>query len=108
LCDRGSPDGGGYWPEGHECFFAEMRTEWQAELQRYDAVMFMESAAVGGLAIEANNLTRTEDQAAAVGLDQRLREVWCVHPNYHHVAHELDFAEKLARGEALAARLLGI
>jgi hypothetical protein len=107
LCDRGSPDGGGYWPEGHERFFAEMSTDWHAELRRYDAVMFMESAAVGGLTIEANNQTRHEDQAASVSLDARLREVWCPHPNFHHVPHELDFAQKLARGEALAARLLG-
>jgi predicted ATPase len=108
LCDRGSPDGGGYWPEGHERFFAEMNSEWQAELARYDAVMFMESAAVGGLTIEANNLTRHEDRAAAVALDQRLRAVWCAHPSFHHVPHELEFNQKLARGEAVAARLLGI
>lgn len=108
LCDRGSPDGGGYWPEGPERFFAEMSSEWQAELARYDAVMFMESAAVGGLTIEANNLTRHEDQAAAVALDQRLREVWRPHPNFHHVPNEIEFGEKLARGEALAARLLGL
>lgn len=107
LCDRGSPDGGGYWPEGHERFFAEMRTEWQTELQRYDAVMFMETAAVGGLTIEANNITRHEDEAASIALDQRLREVWCAHPNFHHVPHAVDFADKLARGEALGARLLG-
>ena len=65
LCDRGSPDGGGYWPEGHERFFEELSTDWHRELQRYDAVLFMESAAVGGLTIDANNITRHEDHAAA-------------------------------------------
>lgn len=108
LCDRGSPDGGGYWPDGHQRFFEELSTDWHTELQRYDAVLFMESAAVGGLTIAANNITRHEDRAAAVALDQRLREVWRAHPNFHHVPHELEFADKLARAEAIAARLLGL
>src|SRR5689334_17046 len=41
LCDRGTPDGGGYWPSGHEAFFAEMGTSWEEELARYDAVLFL-------------------------------------------------------------------
>ena len=108
LCDRGSPDGGGYWPEGHEQFFQELSTDWQTELQRYDAVLFMESAAVGGLSISANNITRHEDRAASVALDQRLRAVWSAHPNFHHVPHTLSFDDKLTHAQAIAARLLGV
>jgi predicted ATPase len=106
LCDRGTPDGGGYWPEGPAQFFEDMTTDWQAELSRYHAVIFMESAAIGGWTIADNNATRHEDRAAASALDQRLAEVWRPHPRFHHVPNERDFASKLARAEALVDQLL--
>jgi predicted ATPase len=106
LCDRGVPDGGGYWPEGPEAFFLAMQTEWQPELLRYEAVVFMESAAVGGLSIAHGNAVRSEDQATAAELDRRIRAVWTPHPNFCHVAHQTDFATKIALGKAaLATRL---
>src|ERR1044071_7743349 len=37
LCDRGTPDGAGYWPDGVDAFFGAMSTRWEAELARYDA-----------------------------------------------------------------------
>jgi hypothetical protein len=104
LCDRGLPDGGGYWPDGHEAFFEAMQSDWDSELRRYDAVLFMESAAVGGLSISTGNRARCEDETAAALLDRRLRAVWSPHSNFAHVAHELDFAVKLARGEAILER----
>jgi predicted ATPase len=100
LCDRGLPDGAGYWPDGPEDFFASMQCDWQAELARYEAVVFMESAAVGGLTIASENLTRTEDLARAAQLDQRLRAVWTPHPSFRHVPHQADFAQKVAYGKA--------
>lgn len=101
LCDRGVPDGAGYWPEGPNAFFGAMRTDWRSEILRYDAVLFLETAAVGGLAIDAGNATRTETLAAAVSVDAQLRAVWSQHPNCVFVAHEVDFAAKVARGSAV-------
>jgi predicted ATPase len=103
LCDRGVPDGGGYWPDGHAAFFDDMRTQWQAELGRYEAVVFMESAAVGGWSIAHGNAVRSEDQEAAVQVDRRLRAVWAPHPKFHHVPQHADFAVKLTLGKALVA-----
>jgi predicted ATPase len=105
-CDRGVPDGAGYWPHGHAHFFETMQTEWQAELARYDAVLFLESAAVGGLSIASANRTRTEDLETASALDQRLKEVWLSHPRFHHIPHESDFALKIAHARRLAESLL--
>ena len=105
-CDRGVPDGGGYWPEGHDRFFESMQTELRAELSRYAAVLFLESAAVGGMPLSAGNATRTEDLATAVELDRRLQEVWSAHPNFHVIPVERDFSIKIARGLALAEQLL--
>jgi predicted ATPase len=105
-CDRGTPDGAGYWPRGQTHFFESMQTDWQAELARYDAVLFMESAAVGGLSIASSNRTRIEDIQTASALDERLKQVWQAHPRFVHVPHESDFAVKLARARQLAERLL--
>lgn len=101
ICDRGVPDGAGYWPEGPAAFFSAMGTDWQSELARYDAVLFLETAAAGGLSIAHGNPTRTESVSAAVAVDLQLREVWARHPNCHFVPHAPDFGDKLAQGRAL-------
>jgi predicted ATPase len=101
LCDRGVPDGAGYWPDGPPAFFGAMNTDWRSEILRYDAVLFLETAAVGGLSIAAGNATRTETLEAAVSVDAQLRSVWSQHPNCVFIAHEAEFATKVARGSAV-------
>jgi len=105
-CDRGVPDGGGYWPEGPGHFFETMQTEWRAELARYSAVLFMESAAVGGMSISHGNDTRKEDLQTAVNVDRRLHQVWSAHPRFHLVPAEPDFGAKLTKAQALVEQLL--
>ena len=58
LCDRGTVDGAVYWPDKAEDFFDHMGTSLEKELSRYDAVLFFETAAVGGISIEGGNPTR--------------------------------------------------
>jgi predicted ATPase len=106
LCDRGTPDGGGYWPEGHEAFSAAMLTTCEAELARYEAVLFLETAAAGDLAIADNNDTRTEDRDAAVAIDRRLHAVWSRHPRFHHVACAAVFEDKLRNALSIIRTLL--
>jgi predicted ATPase len=106
LCDRGSCDGGGYWPDGPQAFFAAMGTSWQRELARYDAVLFLETAAVGGYSIREGNETRLESLPEAIAIDASLRAVWQAHPRFVHVGHEPDFAHKLLRAEAALLALL--
>lgn len=106
LCDRGTVDGGGYWPAGQQAFFEEMATSWQCELDRYEAVLFLESAAVGGLAIDAGNAVRREDLTQAVAIDTRLRETWASHPRFCHVPHAVRFVDKLAGAHSAFVKLL--
>jgi predicted ATPase len=106
LCDRGTPDGGGYWPEGHEAFSAAMNTTCEAELARYEAVLFLETAAAADLVIADNNDTRTEDRETAVAIDRRLLALWSRHPKFHHVPCAPAFEDKLSSALAVAARLL--
>lgn len=106
LCDRGTPDGGGYWPEGHEAFSKAMSTTCDVELARYEAVVFLETAAAADLAIADNNDTRTEDRETAVAIDRRLYALWSRHPSFHHVPCTPAFEDKLQRALEVVARLL--
>jgi predicted ATPase len=106
LCDRGTPDGAGYWPEGTDAFFAAMETQCETELARYDAVVFLETAAAANLSIAYGNAVRTESRDAALAIDRRLHAVWSRHPRFHHVAVERDFAVKLARASEALRGLL--
>jgi len=98
LCDRGTVDGAAYWPGEPTGFFEEMDSSMEAELERYDAVIFFESAAVGGLGIEGGNPTRIESLEQAVALDRRLRDLWSRHPSFHLVPHNASFFQKISFG----------
>ncbi len=102
LCDRGTVDGAAYWPNhGKEgMFFSELGTTLEAELARYDGVIFFESAAVGGIQIEGGNPVRNESLTRAVELDQRLRAIWSKHPRFVLVPHQGSFVKKITTGLA--------
>jgi len=101
LCDRGTIDGAAYWPNGERDFFDAMGTTFDAELGRYDAVVFFETAAVAGASIEGGNPVRSESLSEAVELDRRLRELWCRHPRFMMVPHMSSFVRKITTGLAL-------
>lgn len=107
LCDRGTIDGAAYWPEGPDHFFAALGTSLAAELARYDAVIFFETAAAGDISIEGGNPTRTESLAEAVALDHRLRALWSQHPRFHLVQHATSFFKKITFGLAHIESLVG-
>lgn len=98
LCDRGTVDGAVYWPGGPEGFFEALETNLEAELERYDAVIFFESAAVGGMGIEGGNPIRSETMDEAVELNSRLRLIWGQHPNFMVVGHDSSFFRKIGCG----------
>jgi predicted ATPase len=101
LCDRGTIDGAAYWPNGDKDFFATMGTTFETELQRYDAVVFFETAAVAGDSIEGGNPVRSESLEEAVALDGRLRKLWAHHPRFCLVPHSSSFLRKITAGLAL-------
>lgn len=106
LCDRGTLDGAAYWPDGTDEFFATVRSTHAAELARYDAVLFFETAAVGGISIEGGNRYRVESNDAALALDQRLRTLWSPHPHFHLVPHHDSFLHKITMGLAILESVL--
>ncbi len=109
LCDRGTIDGAAYWPDGAAGFFAAVGTTEEQELARYDAVIFFESAAVGGISFEGGNPVRIESDKEAVDLDRRLRALWSKHPRFTVVQHSASFFRKITFGlaalESIVAQL---
>jgi predicted ATPase len=109
LCDRGTIDGAAYWPGPAHDYFTAVGTSLTAELKRYDAVIFFESAAVGGSSIEGGNPVRNESLEEAVQLDTRLRELWSRHPHFILVPHNPSFFKKISFGlaalESMVAQL---
>jgi predicted ATPase len=100
LCDRGTVDGAAYWPGDPHDFFHVFDTTLNLELARYDAVIFFESAAVGGMSIEGGNPVRNETIREAVALDDRLKKLWSQHPNFILVPHNPSFFKKISFGLA--------
>ena len=106
LCDRGTVDGGAYWPDGEGEFFAAVGSSAEAELARYDAVIFFETAARGGHGFESENRFRTESQHEAVELDARLRALWDDHPHFEVIPHTASFFRKMTTGLAILESLV--
>jgi hypothetical protein len=84
-------------------------TTFDVELQRYDAVIFFESAACGGGSIEGGNPMRNESIEEAIALDEKLRDLWSRHPRFVLVPHNPSFFKKISFGlaalESMVAQL---
>lgn len=106
LCDRGTVDGAAYWPDSVEDFFSHVGSTFEAELARYDAVIFFETAAVGGIGIEGGNPARIESNEQAIKLDRKLRDLWSKHPNFTFVPHHSSFMKKINRGLEEVAKIV--
>lgn len=106
LCDRGTIDGAAYWPSPSHDFFDELGTSLEEEMARYDAVIFFESAAVGGQRIEGGNPWRIEGVTEAVELDRRLRALWGQHRSFHLIPHATSFFKKLTYALAILEGLV--
>jgi predicted ATPase len=109
LCDRGTIDGAAYWPGEVHDYFKAVGTTFDAELQRYDAVIFFESAACGGGSIEGGNPMRNESIEEAMALDSKLRALWSRHERFVFVPHNPSFFKKISFGlaalESMVAQL---
>jgi len=98
ICDRGCLDGLAYWPKSEEDFFETMHTSLREELERYDAVIFFETAAKSGQEIKSNNPIRNESEETAIILDKRLLKIWSQHPNFNLVSSSQSFIKKVIFG----------
>jgi thymidylate kinase len=107
ICDRGTLDGIAYWPGGQEDFFKAIESSFEQELDRYDAVIFFETAAKTGNEIDSNNPIRTESKQQAVELDNKLKAIWSKHPNFHFVGSNESFIKKIMFGIMTIENVIG-
>ena len=106
LCDRGTVDGAAYWPGESDDFFRAVGSSLNEELSRYDAVLFFETAAAGGLSIEGGNRYRVETLVESLELDRKLRKVWSKHANFSLIPHEESFIHKIETGLGVLTRVI--
>jgi predicted ATPase len=86
LLDRGTIDGAAYWPHGPEDYWRDLGTTLEAELARYDRVIWMQTcAAVGAYDGDTSNACRFEDANAAVASGNLLVMLWGGHPKLTRV-----------------------
>lgn len=95
LCDRGTVDGAAYWPHGTNDFFHSLDTTHDQELARYEAVIFLHTAATLPGGYERNTDVRIEAHDEALELDRRVFALYAGHPNIISITSTDSFLEKL-------------
>lgn len=93
LCDRGTLDGLAYWPGDPKDLWAAVHSSLEAELQRYAAVIHLQTPTAGE-GYNHGNPIRTETAQAAALIDTRLAEVWADHPRVTTIPASGDFLVK--------------
>ncbi len=107
LLDRGTVDGAAYWPDGPEQYWAELGTTLARELERYHAVIWMQTCAALGLYDhDQSNPCRFEDAAAAIRSGEEVAGVWANHPRLHRVQAFGTFEEKVGQVRRVLEELI--
>jgi predicted ATPase len=99
LLDRGTIDGAAYWPEGPDDYWRDVGSTSEKELKRYDAIIWMESAAALGSTFydgDSSNFCRFEDAAGAIESGKLLLNLWGGHRNLKHVGAFASLDDKVA------------
>lgn len=92
LCDRGTVDGGAYWP-GPGDLWTATGTTLDDQLARYHAVIHLRTPIRG---YNHRNPLRVESALEARAIDDRIARLWSRHPRRFEVPAESDFLTKAA------------
>jgi len=92
LCDRGTIDGGAYWPGPGE-LWPSVGTTLEEQLARYRAVIHLRTPISG---YNHQNPLRIESPSEAQAIDERIAALWSRHPRRFEVPAETDFLTKAA------------
>ena len=98
LLDRGTLDGAAYWPDGPADYWRDLGATEADELERYDAVLILESAAALGSHLydgDASNAVRFEDAAGAIASGKLLETLWADHPRLCLIPAAQELADKI-------------
>jgi predicted ATPase len=93
FCDRGSLDGFAYFHGSLKEFCFAMGTTLEREIDRYTAVIHLQTAEEGrGY---TNTEVRLESPLEAQELDRKIGAIWSLHPGYVFVPNRGTFIDKL-------------
>ena len=95
LCDRGTVDGGAYWP-GPGDLWSAVGTTLAEEMARYHAVIHLRTPG-DGHGYDHRNPLRVESAREAAAIDERIARLWDGHPRRFTVEAADDFLAKVAR-----------
>lgn len=98
LCDRGTVDGGAYWPGPGE-LFPEVGTTLTEQLLRYDTVIHLRVPPPRDYT--NGNPLRLESAIQAQQIDEAILAVWAGHPRRFLLEPQQDFLAKAASALAL-------
>lgn len=108
VCDRGSLDGLAYWPGPGpaEDFLGSLGTTLEAEVERYDWVMHLDTAPASFY--DDTNPLRNETFEEAWQLNEKVKAAWAAHPrriviDNHENGH---FMDKLRRALLVIERVI--
>ena len=99
LCDRGTIDGGAYWP-GPGDLWTSVGTTLAKELARYDVVIHLRTPP-DGQGYDHRNPLRLESAAEASLIDERIAALWDAHPRRFTIEATADFLGKASRALAI-------
>ncbi|MFZ4403184.1 MAG: ATP-binding protein [Pseudobdellovibrionaceae bacterium] len=106
VCDRGSLDGIAYWPENDEHFFQDLNTQREIELQRYDWVIHLDTAATEFY--DSTNPIRTESHSEALILNEKIKQAWAGHPRRVTISQKADFISKMMTALAVIRAIMAL
>ena len=104
MCDRGTVDSLAYWP-GPDGLWESVDSTLADELGRYDAVIHLRTPPAA-LGYNHANPLRIETAEEAAVIDERIANVWSMHPRRFEVPATPDFFAKVARTVAIVTDLL--
>lgn len=106
LCDRGTVDCLAYWPGPWPTFWRDVGTTIEKEFSRYDAVIHLRSPTVHN-GYHTDDV-RIESAKEAHRIDERLRDIWSLHPRVFVVDSTATFWEKARQAIDLIGRELDV
>lgn len=104
VCDRGFLDSVAYWPDSVENFLESLNTTLEAELERYQWVIHLDTAERDSF--DTLNPIRTESYQEAIELNRKTRLAWQKHPQCIIIPHEAEFLAKIARAKLAIEKIM--
>lgn len=109
ILDRATIDGAAYWPTIPADFFAAVGSSHERELARYDKVIYLECAGAKSYNVNLHkNPARTETWEEAKSLDDKTKQLWARHPDFHVLTNQRNFGVKIAEVLGLLSPELSI